>query len=76
MVLPSDELDRQVELYDLPRGICRRCGSGDVRHLWIGMPALPGSMDTTPDWVEWVGRMHPGHDRECDGCGLHWTERR
>jgi hypothetical protein len=73
MLLTSDELDRQVELYDLPRGICPRCGSGDVWHLWIGMPALPGSMDATPDWVEWVGCVHPGHDRECDTCGLTWT---
>jgi hypothetical protein len=73
MLLRSDELDGQIEPYDLPRGDCPGCGSGDVGHLWIGMPALPGSMDATPDWVEWVGCEHPGHDRECDDCGLTWT---
>jgi len=31
MMVPPDELDgHEVEPYDLPRGTCPRCGSGDV----------------------------------------------
>jgi hypothetical protein len=75
MPIMSDALFvHELEPYALPRGTCPRCGSGDVRHLMIGMPAHPQSMDSTPRWVEWVGCMHPGHDRECDGCGLDWTD--
>jgi hypothetical protein len=75
MPIMSDALFvHEPEPYALPRGSCPRCGSGDVRHLMIGMPAHPQSMDSTPSWVEWVGCMHPGHDRECDGCGLDWTD--
>jgi hypothetical protein len=73
MLMPPELAGRGVEPYDVPRGTCPRCGSGDVRHLVIGMPALPESMSATPDWVEWVGCLHPGHDRECDACGLDWT---
>jgi hypothetical protein len=73
-MFPPSELDRHViEPYDVPRGTCPRCGSGDVQHLLVGMPAWPESMDRTPDWVEWVGCIHPGHDRECDHCGLAWS---
>ena len=75
MSIMSDAVyGRELEPYDLPRGTCPRCGSGDVRHLMIGDPTHPESMDITPNWVEWVGCIHPGHDRECDGCGLDWTD--
>ena len=73
MLLPPELDGHEVAPYSRPRGTCPRCGSGDVNHLVIGMPALPESMDSTPDWVEWVGCIHPGHDRECDGCGLAWS---
>ncbi len=74
MMLPPDELDGQeVEPYDLPRGTCPRCGSGNVRHLIVGLPAGPEPMNSTPDWVDWLGCVHPGHDRQCDQCGLTWS---
>lgn len=59
--------------HDVPRGICPRCGSDDVRHLAIGMPAGPEVTSGTPPWVSWVGCVHPGHDRECDACGEAWS---
>jgi hypothetical protein len=75
MPITSDAIyGHEIEPYDLPRGTCPECGSGDVRHLMIGMPADPESMDSTPTWVEWVVCLHPGHDRECDHCGLDWTD--
>jgi ribosomal protein S27AE len=70
----NDHLDDSSSVpYDIPRGTCPRCGSAEVRHLVIGMPTGPGAFDTTPDWVTWVGCMHPGHDRECARCGTAWT---
>ena len=27
---------------------------------------------TGPDWVSWVGCVHPGFDRSCAECGLTW----
>ena len=60
MLMPPELAGRGVEPYDVPRGTCPRCGSGDVRHLVIGMPALPESMSATPDWVEWWGACTPG----------------
>ena len=42
MMLPLNELDgHEVESYDIPRGMCPRCGSGDIRHLLIGRPRRP-----------------------------------
>ena len=74
MMLPPDDLDAEdFEPYDVPRGSCPRCGSNDIRHLLIGLPAGPEPMNSTPVWVEWVGCVHPGHDRECDSCGFAWT---
>lgn len=74
MMLPP-ELCEDVEYppYDVPRGTCPRCGSADVRHLIIGMPSGPAVMDSTPEWVVWVGCLHPGYGRACDQCGLVWT---
>lgn len=74
MLLPPDQLAAdESEPYDVPRGTCPRCGSNDVRHLIIGLPAGPEPMSGTPEWVDWVGCVHPGHDRECDHCGLVWS---
>src|SRR5689334_19883128 len=58
MMLPPEDLER--EPYDVPRGACPACGSGDVTHLVIGMPSGPGAMEGDPDWVHWVGCVHPG----------------
>lgn len=55
------------------RGTCPRCGSGEVAHLVIGMPAGPDVMQDGPEWEVWVGCVHPGHDRECRACGVVWT---
>jgi hypothetical protein len=74
MMLPPDGLDDlEFEPYAAPRGVCHDCGSDEVRHLIIGLPAGPEAMSGTPDWVSWVGCVHPGHDRECSQCGLTWT---
>ena len=72
MILPSDGDAAAVQSYDLPRGTCPVCGSGDVRHLVIGLPADPEPAASSPQWVDWVGCLHPGYDRECDGCGFQW----
>ena len=72
MMAPPDEL-RGHEPYRRRRGTCPRCGRRDVTHLVIGMPAGPDVGAGDPDWVEWVGCMHPGHDRECGHCGNVWT---
>lgn len=58
---------------DAVRGTCPRCGTADVLRLVIGMPAQPGDGGTAPDWVRWVGCVHPGHDRECRSCGTRWV---
>ncbi|GAA0969990.1 hypothetical protein ENKNEFLB_03888 [Nocardioides aquaticus] len=55
--------------YDVPRGSCPRCGSGEVTHVLAGLPVGPVE---TPSWVAWVGCMPPGHDRACAECGLRW----
>ncbi len=31
-------------------------------------------MDTVPAWVESVGCVHPGHNRECRRCGHEWLD--
>jgi hypothetical protein len=64
----------EVEPYDVPRGTCPRCGSRAVRHLVIGFPAHPEALDSLPAWVEFVGCLHPGHDRECRRCGLEYLD--
>ncbi|KQV78080.1 hypothetical protein ASC64_03625 [Nocardioides sp. Root122] len=64
------------EPYDAVRGTCPRCGSADVLHLVIGMPAARDDVGGGPDWVRWVGCVHPGHDRECRSCGAHWVAAR
>ena len=68
----GDEDADDVTAYDLPRGTCPACGGGQVRHLVIGLPADPEPLTSTPPWVEWVGCLHPGYDRECDRCGAQW----
>lgn len=74
MVLPLDELDgHEVQSHDIPRGTCPRCGSRDIRHLLIGRPAGLKPMNSTQDWVAWVGCVHLEYDRECDDCGLAWS---
>lgn len=72
-MLPPDDLEG--EPHDVPRGACPECASGDVTHLVIGMPAGPGAMEDDPDWVRWVGCVHPGFDRECGSCGATWSNR-
>ena len=64
----------EPEPYDVPRGTCPSCGSRAVKHLVIGYLEHPESMETTPAWVEWVGCMHPGYNRECRRCRLTWSE--
>ncbi len=73
MMLPPDDLERAP--YGIPRGVCPTCGSGDVTHLVVGMPSGPLVMDGDPDWVQWVGCVHPGFDRECGSCGATWSSR-
>ena len=58
-------------VYDVPRGTCPRCGTDQIVHLVIGMPTSADVM-TGPDWVSWVGCVHPGFDRSCAECGLTW----
>ncbi|CCH78209.1 hypothetical protein BN12_2620024 [Nostocoides japonicum T1-X7] len=67
--------DSRHEPYNAPRGTCPSCGSGEVVHLIIGMPIGQDVMDGDPDWVHWVGCMHPGFDRECYACGATWNSR-
>ena len=69
-VLPPDA----GPTYEVPRGTCPSCGSGDVTHLMIGMPARPADVGSGPDWIEWVGCMHPGYTRRCESCEQVWTE--
>lgn len=71
MILPSDGADEAS--YEVPRGTCPSCGSGSVIHLVIGMPSGPDVMDGAPEWVQWVGCVHPGYNRECSSCGVTWT---
>ena len=66
--------DTGAEPYDVPRGTCPECGSRAVKHLVIGYLEHPEAMDTAPAWVEWVGCMHPGYNRECRRCGLTWSD--
>ncbi len=71
LTLPPDDLEPEPD--DVPRGICPTCGSGDITHLVIGMPLGPDVMQRDPDWVHWVGCVHPGYDRECGSCGATWS---
>jgi len=61
------------EPYSVERGTCVFCGSGEVVHLVIGMPLGPVDPDLHPEWVHWVGCIHPGYARECRTCGARWT---
>jgi hypothetical protein len=75
-MLPPDRWDRSEPAepfeYDVPRGTCPRCGTDRVVHLVIGMPAHSDDYGSGPDWVSWVGCVHPGFDRSCAECGLTW----
>lgn len=70
MLPPSD--DHEASSYDQPRGTCPVCGDHQVRHLVIGYLAGPPAA-ASPDWVSWVGCVHPGYNRCCDACGHTWT---
>ena len=52
------------------RGVCPACGSGDVTHILIGMPAGP------PDypWIELAGCVVGDgmSTRRCENCGHAW----
>jgi hypothetical protein len=37
------------------------------------MPATQDDLGSGPDWVHWVGCVHPGWDRECLTCGARWS---
>ena len=39
------------------------------------MPATPEEFGSGPDWVSWVGCIHPGFDRSCADCGHTWDAR-
>lgn len=46
MMLPPDEFDEvEIEPYDVPRGTCPWCGSWEVRHFVVGLPAGPEVME-------------------------------
>jgi hypothetical protein len=60
--------------YDVARGTCWRCGSGEVRHHIMGMPSSPEAMDRAPDWVEWHAHRQPGFTRSCQACGQRWSD--
>ena len=62
--------------YAKVRGVCARCNSPEVRHLVIGEMLYVKVEGGTPDWVDYVGCLHPGYDRECQTCGHQWTARR
>lgn len=69
----SGEGDRaRSEPYRVPRGTCPKCGSSDVIHLIIGLPMDPEAGAGDPDWVHWIGCVHPGYARECITCGSNW----
>ena len=71
-ILPPDRWDVGEPMpYDVPRGTCPRCGTDQVVHLVIGMP-LPDDLMDGPDWVSWIGCIHPGFDRSCAECGWTW----
>ncbi len=71
--LPDDEGDTVPAAYDVPRGNCPSCGSGEVTHLVIGMSSGPTDMDGSPAWVCWVGCLDPGFDRQCSTCAASWS---
>jgi hypothetical protein len=72
---PSGFEDLEVEPYDVPRGTCPRCGSGNVRHLVAGVRGAPEWTEgSTPDWVDGVGCCLPLENRECDQCGWAWPD--
>jgi hypothetical protein len=65
-----------IGVYDVPRGTCPACGSGEVIHLVIGMPSDADVLRGLPEWVQLVGCVHPGWERECAACGARWSVRR
>jgi hypothetical protein len=73
MMLPPDDWAGDAVPHDVPRGTCASCGSDEVVHLVIGMPASAEAWGSGPDWVNWVGCVHPGWDRECRRCGACWS---
>lgn len=53
------------------RGVCPRCGSGEVTHILYGYPgAWP-----TEEWVTLGGCVLFGdeHNRSCAACGHEWS---
>jgi hypothetical protein len=38
----------------------------------IGLVTGVEQLQGLPDWVSYLGCMHPGHLRECDDCGVGW----
>ena len=73
MAAPGEFGTSDLEPYEVTRGACPRCGGTEVRHLIIGLPAGPEDMESTPEWIDWVGCVHPGFNRECESCQLTWT---
>jgi hypothetical protein len=70
---PVDGPDVSEEYSSEARGVCPRCGSGNVIHLLIGLLAAPAFPGQVPDWVRPVGCIHPGYTRVCSDCGNTWT---
>lgn len=56
---------------DWVRGTCPRCGSDQVLHHMIGMPALE-AYESSPPWVLWEGCTGLGPERECEECKHTW----
>lgn len=53
--------------------MCPACGSGDVTHVDVGMPADP---EEAPPWVQFGGCVINGGEktRSCAACHHAWSE--
>lgn len=59
-----------------PRGVCPRCASQDVLHVWFALPA--GPVDIW--WIQLAGCVispmdDPSLDRRCLACVERWRSR-
>ena len=54
------------------RGVCPRCGGGEVLHLYFGMPAGPEAYERLKPWERLPGCVVLDYDRDCETCGFRW----